>query len=868
METKNGVFSLDQATQALIERKFSEKRRLAAARDEALFGVFKEPLNEEERWALKFLYAYMPLHDLADYDGELFLSHIRQSLDSRAKLPWGKLVPDHLFLHFVLPYRVNNENIEDSRGILYRELKDRVERLSMEDAILEINHWCYEKATYIGNDPRTVSPMTLIRTTLGRCGEESTLAVAALRSLCIPARQCYTPRWAHSDSNHAWVEAWANGKWHFIGACEPEPRLNQGWFSAPARRAMLVNTRVAANYPGPESVTLAHEWYTEINLLDGYAPNRTLTIRAVGANGIAVPRATVSFQVYNFAEFSPIAKMTANEQGEVRFTTGYGDLLVRAVSLGAWGELQLPAASEGTIDIVIDRHEQPEGVYDFDMVPPPELQGDVDASVTEDESQRHQARLREGAAIRAGFEETFLTEADAGELAVRLGLPSDRVWEMLRKARGNSRELAAFLEERTPQYGEWPLRLLESLNEKDLTDTFRPTLDDHLAGSMMYVGDFDADSFTKYVLRPRMLFEMITPYRLALREAVTAEELARFRGNPAEWAGWLSAHYELVPDMSHYEGMATPAGSIQLLKGDRLSRDILFVAGCRSFGIAARLHPSERKPQYRNAQGEWLDAQFTGKGSSSDEPAVTGSLKLLPDLAAPADQAAPSYYRNFTLAKLADGSYQTLHYPHGQTEVLDTLYELEPGSYRMTAGTRLQDGSVLVRFTYFNVRKDRLTELVLSFRSPLAEESPVLGATDDSWALSPLGGGSGSIALGELRKGKIAALAWIEPEREPSKHLLRELRELQAEIAQLGLPVIVAVESDGVIDNLPGGVNVVRDHAHQALSQAAQPFGSELPSLPFVIVMDELGRIRYQSSGYKLGIGRELVQAAVRLQSR
>ena len=32
------------------------------------------------------------------------------------------------------------------------------------------------------------------------------------------SRQVYTPRWAHTDDNHAWVEAWVNGKWYFLGA--------------------------------------------------------------------------------------------------------------------------------------------------------------------------------------------------------------------------------------------------------------------------------------------------------------------------------------------------------------------------------------------------------------------------------------------------------------------------------------------------------------------------------------------------------------------------------------------------------------------------------------------------------------------------
>lgn len=79
----------------------------------------------------------------------------------------------------------------------------------MEDAILEVNHWCHEKATYQPSDARTHSPLATVYTAIGRCGEESTFLVAALRAVGIPARQIYTPRWAHTDDNHAWVEAWS-----------------------------------------------------------------------------------------------------------------------------------------------------------------------------------------------------------------------------------------------------------------------------------------------------------------------------------------------------------------------------------------------------------------------------------------------------------------------------------------------------------------------------------------------------------------------------------------------------------------------------------------------------------------------------------
>ncbi|HBG01651.1 MAG TPA: hypothetical protein DDW87_08775, partial [Firmicutes bacterium] len=75
-------------------------------------------------------------------------------------------------------------------------------------------------------------------------------------------------RWAHTDSNHAWVEAWADGEWFFLGACEPEPRLNMGWFEGPAKRAMFLHTRVPGTiYGGPEEVVQLKGDFTELNLL-------------------------------------------------------------------------------------------------------------------------------------------------------------------------------------------------------------------------------------------------------------------------------------------------------------------------------------------------------------------------------------------------------------------------------------------------------------------------------------------------------------------------------------------------------------------------------------------------------------------------
>lgn len=93
------------------------------------------------RKALQFLYAYMPVADVTDYPTSFFLENVRTSFEARQQMAWGNKVPELLFRHFVLPVRINNENLDNSRMVFFKELKERVKGMGMKDAILEVNHW-------------------------------------------------------------------------------------------------------------------------------------------------------------------------------------------------------------------------------------------------------------------------------------------------------------------------------------------------------------------------------------------------------------------------------------------------------------------------------------------------------------------------------------------------------------------------------------------------------------------------------------------------------------------------------------------------------------------------------------------------------
>ena len=72
------------------------------------------------------------------------------SLKARSETKWGKDIPEDIFLHYVLPYRINNENLDSFRIICYNEIMKRVKGMDLTDAALEINHWCHEKVSLSG----------------------------------------------------------------------------------------------------------------------------------------------------------------------------------------------------------------------------------------------------------------------------------------------------------------------------------------------------------------------------------------------------------------------------------------------------------------------------------------------------------------------------------------------------------------------------------------------------------------------------------------------------------------------------------------------------------------------------------------------
>ena len=857
-------------TQADMQQMLQKQQLMAAGRSEQLFEVFKKPLPADEKQALEYLYAYMPLSDLADYTGEYFLLQIRSALKARSEMTWGTGIPEDIFLHFVLPTRVNNENLDDFRIEMYDELKNRVAGMNMHDAALEVNHWCHEKVTYRSSDERTSSPLATIKTSFGRCGEESTFTVTALRTIGIPARQVYTPRWAHTDDNHAWVEVWIAGKWYFMGACEPDPDLNMGWFAEPARRAMLVHTRAFGAYYGDEPVIDNEKCFAELNLIQNYATAKNIKVKILSTDNKPVADANVEYQLYNYAEFYPIAKGKTDGNGMSSIISGLGDLLIWAYQGEKWGYNKISVDKMDSVTVVItDSH--PENLSEkFDLIPPVE-KNPLPAKANPKDRDYNTVRLHQEDSVRTLYMTTFRDSLWVTTFAAGQSLSAEKLQPIFMKSYGNWKEIADFISE-TPNFQkEWAVYLLEAISEKDLRDTKAEILRDHLGNSFNYnnpLSSQDKEFFASYVMNGRIANEMMMPWRGFLQKQFGYDFVMQFKTDVNVLIDWIKTNIKVNDTANlHSRAPLSPRGVFELKMADKRSRDIFFVAVCRSLGHAARINTATNIPQYYDGK-DWQNVTFE---TLTENIIAKGSVHFIN----PNPDFDPKYAINFTIARFNKGVYRTVDFDYGtKLSEFNVKTDIEAGKYLLVTGNRQADGSVLSSVKFFEVPASVTTDVKVEIRQNYTPAEPWAKINTVSYKFNRYSSNE-VISLDKLASEKGAILVWIDPDKEPSKHVLADIPGVKDLIEKWGGGIIFLFPQDKVsasfkpsnFTGLPLQSIFAYDKGAKLLAEISRLRNrNNGNNLPVIVISDKNGNLVYYSEGYKIGIGEQVAKAIAPLK--
>lgn len=823
-----------------------------------LFSILeRKDLTNDEHDALSFLYAYMPESDIVDKTGDYFLNNVRLTLQACQEMPWGKILNPTLIRHFILPMRVNNEPLDNFRATYYQELKSRVEHLSLKEAILAINHWCHEKVIYKPTDGRTSSPLQTIRTAYGRCGEESTFLVTALRTVGIPARQVYTPRWAHTDDNHAWVEAWADGKWHFLGACEPEPVLDLGWFNAPASRGMLMHTKVFGHYEGSEEIMARTPNYTEINVISNYASSANTQVQVVDSKGQPVKSAKVEFKLYNYAEFYTVATKYTDENGNTSLTSGLGDMLVWASANGQFGYRKISAGKDQAVILTINRTVGTELTEDIDIVPPAEHCILPGVSPSQRANNTCQMELEDS--IRNLYTATMLTHKGAITWAEELKLDTFKTASFLERSCGNYPVIQNFLLSAKNKLQ--AIKLLSSLTSKDLRDIPINVLTDHntCTKNSRNVSD---KIYVSYILCPRVELEALTPYKKYFQTCLHSSFSTSWKNDPKQFIEWIKKNIIINNELNNNSIPISPEGVWKARVSDKRSRAIFFVSVCRSIGIPAQVDPVTGKTlYYQNAR--WNEVKFEEEQSTESKQGILQACY--------ADEIGinnPKYYTHFTISKFENGTLKLLSYDEGDADLgggadyqnlLAKGLKLDMGYYLLVTGNRQPDGSVLSHLCFFNIRQEASTDIRLLLRKKLSEKA-------ESIEISP----KLQSALSATVPNGTCLIALLGVNQEPTNHVLRDLSALKKEFKDWG-ETIIFIYPDKIqakkfhkkdFPDLPTTTVSLIDDANHSLQQELIQNGSlkNKEQLPMLVLLKD-SKVVFSSQGYTIGIGEQIMKA-------
>jgi predicted SpoU family rRNA methylase len=272
-------------------------------------------------------------------------------------------------------------------------------------------------------------------------------------------------------------------------------------------------------------------------------------------------------------------------------------------------------------------------------------------------------------------------------------------------------------------------------------------------------------------------------------------------------------------------------------------------------------------PQYTDGD-EWRNVAFEPVTENITEK---GFLRFVN----PDESFDPKYAVNFTIARYNSGVYRTLDFDYGmKLSEFDPKTEVEAGKYLLVTGNRQPDGSVLSSVTFFDVPSVVTTDVKVEIRQDFTPAEPWAKISTAAYKFNRYSTNE-ILSLNSLAAPKGVILVWIDPDKEPSKHVMADIPAVKDIIEKWGGNIVFLFANDKVsvsfkpsnFANLPSQSKFAYDKGAKLLLETGRlRKRNNAGNLPVIVISDKNGNLLYYSEGYKIGIGEQIAKAIAPLK--
>jgi hypothetical protein len=182
----------------------------------------------------------------------------------------------------------------------------------------------------------------------------------------------------------------------------------------------------------------------------------------------------------------------------------------------------------------------------------------------------------------------------------------------------------------------------------------------------------------------------------------------------------------------------------------------------------------------------------------------------------------------------------------------------------LVTGNRLPDSKILSNISFFDLSENEHKTLDIKIRKDLSEKK-ILGKADLEKINSLVQANNTSQSCIN-EKGVV--IIWLKPDTEPTKHILNDLPLLKKELdAWGGKFLFLTVGADDNLSlqsqsfkGLPLNTSYSTDDQLTILRNWVKFIQPNDINLPVVIVTDTNGNIFFVSTGYRIGIGEQILK--------